>query len=138
MAAALGSASPAPEYESDAQYLTIALKDARVHRSALVTDTTRVTFDFKSTIESHVVLQPTGGGRIAIGPGVVVMPGCVLRCGAEGLSVGRGAYLGEGVLCDGALSIGEGAVVEAGCILVQFETGRLSMCPRTPSYSSCC
>lgn len=110
-------ADSSTQFEGDAQYRIIALKDARIHRSAIVTDTSHVAFDFKCTIESRVVIQPSGGGRITIGAEAVIMPDCMLRCGPDGLSIGRRAFLDEGVICDGARSIGDGAIIERCCIL---------------------
>jgi len=53
----------AAEVEDDSKYIIIALKGARVHRSAIITDNAHVAFDFKSTVEARVVLDPTDGGR---------------------------------------------------------------------------
>jgi len=57
---------------------------------------------------------------ITVGAGAVILPDSILRCGAEGMSIGRGAFIGRGVVCE-ARSIGDGAVIEQGCILVSLQ-----------------
>ena len=104
--------------EDDSKYIFVALKGARVHRSAVIEPKQATVIEFKSTVEARCILQASDGGRIIIGAGAVIMPDCVLRCGAEGITIGRGAYVGEGVLCE-ARNIGDGAIVERGCILVR-------------------
>lgn len=105
------------ELEDDSAYISIGLKGARVHRTAVVTDPKLTSFDFKSTIEARVIVQSIGGGRITVGASAVIMPDCVLRSGPEGLVIGRGAFIGPGVLCE-ARHVGDGAIIEQGCILV--------------------